>query len=226
MPLRERGRRTDEILDILEKLWTGEPVTHHGRYYHFDDVVIDPPLPTKAAAMGGRRLENRDRTVARSGEHGADRARAHLPPRRRLAGARRRLDRQRHRRLGADPAPPRRTRPPAGQRHLRPRQFRPYRADRRRGGGAPRAAPADRADHGDAPLVRASARPAISSARPRRIRERIAELQAARASNTWCWRRSTTTSTSSTCGRRRSSGISGEFVRRGGAEWFAAPIGS
>jgi probable F420-dependent oxidoreductase len=45
--LRERGRRTDEILDILARLWTGEPVTHHGRYYHFDDVQIDPPLPAK-----------------------------------------------------------------------------------------------------------------------------------------------------------------------------------
>jgi probable F420-dependent oxidoreductase len=47
VPLRERGRRTDEILGILERLWTGEPVTHHGRYYHFDDVQIDPPLLKK-----------------------------------------------------------------------------------------------------------------------------------------------------------------------------------
>lgn len=47
VPLRERGRRTDEILAILEQLWTGEPVTHHGRYYRFDDVMIDPPLPQK-----------------------------------------------------------------------------------------------------------------------------------------------------------------------------------
>jgi probable F420-dependent oxidoreductase len=47
VPLRERGRRTDEILEILEQLWTGEPVTHHGRYYHFKDVAIDPPLPKK-----------------------------------------------------------------------------------------------------------------------------------------------------------------------------------
>jgi probable F420-dependent oxidoreductase len=47
VPLRQRGGRTDEILDILERLWTGEPVTHHGRYYHFNDVVIDPPLPRK-----------------------------------------------------------------------------------------------------------------------------------------------------------------------------------
>jgi probable F420-dependent oxidoreductase len=47
VPLRERGRRTDEILGIFERLWTGETVTHHGRYYHFDDVAIDPPLPKK-----------------------------------------------------------------------------------------------------------------------------------------------------------------------------------
>ncbi|MGE5269831.1 MAG: TIGR03619 family F420-dependent LLM class oxidoreductase [Thiohalocapsa sp.] len=45
--LRERGRRTDEILEILPLLWSGQPVTHHGRYYRFDDVVIDPPLPAK-----------------------------------------------------------------------------------------------------------------------------------------------------------------------------------
>jgi probable F420-dependent oxidoreductase len=47
VPLRQRGGRTDEILEIFERLWTGEPVTHHGRYYQFDDVVIDPPLPEK-----------------------------------------------------------------------------------------------------------------------------------------------------------------------------------
>ena len=58
VPLKERGRRTDEILDILEKLWTGQPVAHHGRYYHFDDVVIDPPLPKKPLlwVAGGSKL--------------------------------------------------------------------------------------------------------------------------------------------------------------------------
>jgi probable F420-dependent oxidoreductase len=73
VPLRERGRRTDEILEILEKLWTGEPVSHHGRYYRFDDVAIDPPLPKKPAlwVAGGSKLatelspdpENMARTV-------------------------------------------------------------------------------------------------------------------------------------------------------------------
>ncbi len=46
-PLKERGGRTDEALDVFAKLWTGQEVSHHGRYYHFDRVIIDPPLPTK-----------------------------------------------------------------------------------------------------------------------------------------------------------------------------------
>jgi probable F420-dependent oxidoreductase len=45
VPLKQRGGRTDEILDIFGKLWTGEPVTHHGKYYDFDDVTIEPRLP-------------------------------------------------------------------------------------------------------------------------------------------------------------------------------------
>ncbi len=44
VPLKQRGGRTDEILDIFDRLWTGEPVTHRGKYYSFDDVTIDPPL--------------------------------------------------------------------------------------------------------------------------------------------------------------------------------------
>ncbi len=45
--LSERGGRTDEILDIFDRLWTGEEVTHQGRYYRFERVTIDPPLPTR-----------------------------------------------------------------------------------------------------------------------------------------------------------------------------------
>lgn len=45
VPLAERGPRTDEILDIWAKLWTGEEVTHKGRFYAFERVAIDPPLP-------------------------------------------------------------------------------------------------------------------------------------------------------------------------------------
>ena len=45
VPLGERGGRTDEILDIWAKLWAGQEVTHRGRYYAFERVAIDPPLP-------------------------------------------------------------------------------------------------------------------------------------------------------------------------------------
>src|SRR5438552_8981377 len=38
----ERGRRTDEMLDIMLPLLEGEPVTYHGRYYSVDDVLIQP----------------------------------------------------------------------------------------------------------------------------------------------------------------------------------------
>lgn len=43
--LNQRGGRTDEMLDIFRKLWTGEPITHQGRYYDFENVTIEPRLP-------------------------------------------------------------------------------------------------------------------------------------------------------------------------------------
>jgi probable F420-dependent oxidoreductase len=47
VPRNQRGGRTDEILDIFDRLWSGQEVTHRGRYYAFDGVIIDPPLPTR-----------------------------------------------------------------------------------------------------------------------------------------------------------------------------------
>jgi probable F420-dependent oxidoreductase len=38
----ERGRRSDEILDIIMPLLEGETVTYHGRYYSVDDLFIEP----------------------------------------------------------------------------------------------------------------------------------------------------------------------------------------
>jgi probable F420-dependent oxidoreductase len=38
----ERGKRTDEMLDILVPLLEGRTVTYHGRYYAVDDVFIEP----------------------------------------------------------------------------------------------------------------------------------------------------------------------------------------
>jgi alkanesulfonate monooxygenase SsuD/methylene tetrahydromethanopterin reductase-like flavin-dependent oxidoreductase (luciferase family) len=44
-----RGKRADEMIPVLRKLWTGDWVEHHGPYYDFDAVRISPvpsePIP-------------------------------------------------------------------------------------------------------------------------------------------------------------------------------------
>jgi alkanesulfonate monooxygenase SsuD/methylene tetrahydromethanopterin reductase-like flavin-dependent oxidoreductase (luciferase family) len=41
-----RGRRMDEMVDVLRALWGGGMVEHHGRCYDFDAVEISP-VPTE-----------------------------------------------------------------------------------------------------------------------------------------------------------------------------------
>ena len=38
----DRGRRTDEILDLLRTCWRDDPASHHGEHYTFDDLRILP----------------------------------------------------------------------------------------------------------------------------------------------------------------------------------------
>jgi probable F420-dependent oxidoreductase len=44
-----RGKRLNEMIPVLKKLWTGEFVEHHGTYYDFDALKIAPtpsePIP-------------------------------------------------------------------------------------------------------------------------------------------------------------------------------------
>jgi len=40
--VRTRGRRTDEMLQVMKRLWTEEHVSHHGRFFDFDDVTLLP----------------------------------------------------------------------------------------------------------------------------------------------------------------------------------------
>lgn len=42
VPVQERGKRLDEGIAILRKLWTESQVTHHGQFYHFENVTIEP----------------------------------------------------------------------------------------------------------------------------------------------------------------------------------------
>ncbi len=56
--LRERGRRTDEILDALKLLLTQRNVTFNGEFFKFKDVTIDPRPPkfTEVWVAGGSRV--------------------------------------------------------------------------------------------------------------------------------------------------------------------------
>lgn len=39
---KHRGGVTDEYIDIFKQLWRGEPVSYHGQFYSFDEVVSQP----------------------------------------------------------------------------------------------------------------------------------------------------------------------------------------
>lgn len=44
VPREERGPRLSEGIQILRKMWTGEPATHQGRFYQsFEEVPMQPP---------------------------------------------------------------------------------------------------------------------------------------------------------------------------------------
>ncbi len=42
IPVNTRGRRTDEMLSAMKQLWTGESISHHGRFFNFDDIMLLP----------------------------------------------------------------------------------------------------------------------------------------------------------------------------------------
>src|SRR3954465_14020395 len=56
----ERGKRTDEMLDIMLPLLEGETVTHHGRFCSVADVFIEPRTGERPALWvgGGSQLAN------------------------------------------------------------------------------------------------------------------------------------------------------------------------
>jgi probable F420-dependent oxidoreductase len=57
VPIGERGARLSESLAVLRQLWSGEPASHKGRFFQFEDVTMRPP-PRQAGGppiwCGGR----------------------------------------------------------------------------------------------------------------------------------------------------------------------------
>lgn len=70
IPVGERGSRTDEAIEILRALWSGEEVTHSGRHFALDKVrIVPPPAQTGGPKIwiGGRSDAAVER-AARSGD--------------------------------------------------------------------------------------------------------------------------------------------------------------
>jgi probable F420-dependent oxidoreductase len=43
VPINERGARLSESLTVMRKLWTGEPVSHAGKFFNFEGIKMQPP---------------------------------------------------------------------------------------------------------------------------------------------------------------------------------------
>jgi probable F420-dependent oxidoreductase len=55
VPLKERGARLDEGLEVIRRLLSEESVTHHGQFFNLDDVSMEPrpPRPPAIWIAGG-----------------------------------------------------------------------------------------------------------------------------------------------------------------------------
>jgi probable F420-dependent oxidoreductase len=63
-----RGRRTDEMIEILRKLWTGERVEHHGACYDFAPLRMLPAPARPVPLLVGGVSEPALRRAARLGD--------------------------------------------------------------------------------------------------------------------------------------------------------------
>jgi probable F420-dependent oxidoreductase len=52
VPLAERGGRTDEAIEVMRRLWSGAPISYHGRYFALDDVELRPVVPPDRERSG------------------------------------------------------------------------------------------------------------------------------------------------------------------------------
>ena len=53
--VKTRGARTDEALDVVTRLWTGEPLSYQGRWSQLDAFQLEPaPNPPPDIWIGGR----------------------------------------------------------------------------------------------------------------------------------------------------------------------------
>ena len=66
----DRGPRFDEAIGLIERIWTGEPIDHHGRFFHIDGMqasVLPEQKPRPPIWVGGN-SKPAVRRAARSGD--------------------------------------------------------------------------------------------------------------------------------------------------------------
>ena len=47
IPIKERGRRMNEMLEAITALWAGDDVSYQGTYYQFEHLTIEPKPASK-----------------------------------------------------------------------------------------------------------------------------------------------------------------------------------
>lgn len=85
IPVSERGKRTDEYIEVMQGLWTQAPFSYQGRFLQFDDIVMEPkpyqkphppiwvggrPGGVETAPDGTKRFKSKTGAVRRAGKYG------------------------------------------------------------------------------------------------------------------------------------------------------------
>jgi probable F420-dependent oxidoreductase len=67
-PFDQRAQRAEEMLEVMRKLWSGEMVEHHGRFYDFPRLQMSPGVTGDVPVFVGGRTPAALRRVARIGD--------------------------------------------------------------------------------------------------------------------------------------------------------------
>jgi probable F420-dependent oxidoreductase len=67
-PFEQRGPRTDEMIEVMRKLWRGGMVEHHGRFYDFPRLQMSPAPPGPIPILVGGISDAAFRRVGRLGD--------------------------------------------------------------------------------------------------------------------------------------------------------------